>query len=50
MFGVIFIIVVLLFVIMLMSGGRHGPGRHLSRGPSGHDPASSVTKTAAPKP
>ena len=37
-FGVIAIIVVLLFVILLLTG--HGPGRHLPSGdvPAGHAP------------
>jgi ABC-type transporter Mla subunit MlaD len=38
-FGVISVIVVLLFVIMLFAGGgRHGPGRHMPR-PSATAPA-----------
>ncbi len=41
-FGIIAVIVVLLFVIMLLTGGvgRHGPGRHTGSGP-GHQTAPS---------
>ncbi len=37
-FGIIFIVVVLLFVILMFAGGRHGPGRHLRPG-SGQTPS-----------
>ena len=30
-FGIIAVIVVLLFVVMLFAPGSHGPGRHMSR-------------------
>ncbi len=43
-FGIIALILVLLFVISLLTGGGHGPGRHTMSGDlSGHTPPSSVT-------
>jgi hypothetical protein len=43
-FGIIAVVVVLLFVILMFtrgSGGRHGPGRHSS---GGHAPSFGVTE------
>jgi hypothetical protein len=42
-FGIIALIVVVLFVILLLTGGpgRHGPGRHTG-GLGGHTPAAAV--------
>ena len=42
-FGIIALVLVLLFVIMMLTGrgGSHGPGRHT---PSGDTPPSSVTE------
>jgi hypothetical protein len=37
-FGIIAVVLVLLFVISALAGGGHGPGRHMG----GHPPASSV--------
>ena len=31
-FGIIALLVVLLFVVLLIAPGSHGPGRHMSRG------------------
>ena len=31
-FGIIALVVVLLFVVLLLAPGSHGPGRHMSRG------------------
>ena len=31
-FGIIALLVVLLFVVLLIAPGPHGPGRHMSRG------------------
>ena len=43
-FGIIAIILVLLFVAMMFFGGEHGPGRHTSSSDSGGQaPRSSVT-------
>ena len=43
-FGIIALVLVLLFVILLVTGG-HGLGRHTSSGDSGgHTPPSSVTE------
>ena len=43
-FGIIALVVVVLFLILLLTGGpgRHGPGRHTG-GLGGHAPAASVT-------
>ena len=51
-FGIIAVIVVLLFVIMLLTGGagRHGPGRHTGSGPGGHTAPSSATNHGAQSP
>lgn len=36
-FGIIAIVLVLLFLIMQLTGGGHGPGRHIqSDGPNNH--------------
>lgn len=38
-FGAVAIVVVLLFVVLLLAGRGHGPGRHsLPAGPNGHTP------------
>lgn len=49
-FGIIGLVLVLLFVIMLfLGGGGHGPGRHTPSGEAGGaTPASSVTDDQAP--
>jgi hypothetical protein len=51
-FGIIGIVVVLLFVIMLLTDpGRHGPGRHTrSGGPGGQKPPSSVKEHGVQQP
>jgi hypothetical protein len=40
-FGIIAIVLVLLFVILLLTGRGHGPGRHLPSGdaPAAHPPS-----------
>lgn len=45
-FGIVALVLVLLFVLMLLTGrGSHGPGRHLRRGDAGvHSPPASVTE------
>ncbi|MGH2435855.1 MAG: hypothetical protein ACRDFA_02550 [bacterium] len=44
-FGIIFIVLVLLFVILLLTRGPHRPGRHTSSGDAGgHTSPSSVTE------
>jgi len=49
-FGVIALALVLLFVVLMLSGG-HGPGRHtLSGDAGGHTPPSSVTEQGARQP
>jgi hypothetical protein len=48
-FGIIALVLVLLFVIMLLTGvgGGHGPGRHTASGdPGGQTRPSSVTASA----
>lgn len=46
-FGIIAVVVVLLFVIMLFTGGgEHGPGRHTGSAP-GHQTAPSGTDLGA---
>ena len=49
-FGIIVIVLVLLFVaVMFIGGGEHGPGRHtLSGDVGGQAPPSSVTEVRAP--
>lgn len=42
-FGIIGIVLVLLFVIMRLAGGNHGPGRHM---PTGGAPTNGETLTA----
>jgi hypothetical protein len=43
-FGIIALVLVLLFVISLLAGVRHGPGLHTPSGDAGgHTPSSSVT-------
>ncbi len=34
-FGIVALIVLVLFVVLLLVGGRHGPGRHTGGGPGG---------------
>lgn len=43
-FGIISVVLVLLFGIIKLAGGDHGPGRHL---PSGSAPANSETLPAS---
>ena len=44
-FGIIALVLVLLFVISLLAGVRHGPGLHTPSGDAGgHTPLSSVTE------
>lgn len=40
LFGIIALILVLLVAVMLLSGGEHGPGRHM--------PSASVTEVLTP--
>ncbi len=48
-FGIVFIVLVLLFVArMFIGGGKHGPGRHATSGDAGTPPASVVTGEHAP--
>jgi hypothetical protein len=42
-FGIVALLVVLLFVILLLTGGPHGPGRHTAGG-AGHTPLARVTE------
>jgi hypothetical protein len=52
-FGIIAVVVVLLFVILLLTGGpgRHGPGRHIPSGNAGGGtPPSSVTQHSVQQP
>ncbi|MDP9203705.1 MAG: hypothetical protein M3P26_17515 [Gemmatimonadota bacterium] len=52
-FGIIAIVVALLFVILLLAGGgRHGPGRHRlsDGGPGGQTPPASVTESGRAPP
>jgi hypothetical protein len=42
-FGIIALIVILLFVILLLTRGSHGPGRHIG-GDASHTPSSGVTE------
>ena len=49
MFGIIGLVLALLFVILLISGRSHGPGRHIpSSGTGGDTPASSVMESGGP--
>jgi preprotein translocase subunit SecG len=34
-FGIVALVVVLLFVVLLLTRGHHGPGRHMSGGRNG---------------
>lgn len=34
-FGVLTVLIALLFVILMLAGGHHGPGRHFRSGTSG---------------
>jgi hypothetical protein len=44
-FGIVALIVVVLFVVLFVfGGGGHGPGRHSSSGLGGHAPLSGVTE------
>lgn len=43
-FGIIGIVLVLLFVIMMLAGGNHGPGRHM---PTGSAPTNGETLLAS---
>lgn len=49
-FGIVVIVLVLLFVIMKLTGvgGEHGPGRHTPSGGGGDAPPSSVIEARAP--
>ena len=48
-FGIIVVFLVLLFVISLLAGVRHGPGMHTPSGDaSGHTPISSVMEDNTP--
>ena len=48
-FGIIVIVLVLLFVISLLAGVRHGPGMHTPSGDAGvHIPTFSVIEDYAP--
>jgi hypothetical protein len=50
-FGIIVVVLVLLFVVLHLAGvgGRHGPGRHRAPGDTGGEkPPSSVTEDHAP--
>jgi hypothetical protein len=48
-FGIIVLVLVLLFVISLLAGVRHGPGLHTpSGGSGGHAPPSSVIEDYTP--
>ena len=50
-FGIIAIVVGLPFVILLLTGRGHGPGRHAPPGePGGHTPPSSVTEQGMQQP
>lgn len=51
-FGLIALVLVLLFVVShLTGGGRHGPGRHLPSGDAGgHTPPSSGTEHGVQQP
>ena len=51
-FGIIALVLVLLFVILLLTDpGRHGPGRHIPSGnPAGQTPPSSVTEHGVQQP
>lgn len=48
-FGIIAIVLVLLFVVIMFMGGGHGPGRHTPSGDAGGQaPLSSVTEARTP--
>jgi len=48
-FGIIVIVLVLLFVIVMFIGGEHGPGRHTPSGDvGGQIPPSSLTEDLTP--
>ncbi|MBA3421214.1 MAG: hypothetical protein H0U12_04870 [Thermoleophilaceae bacterium] len=50
-FGIIAILLVLLFVVSLLAGGSHGPGRHTPSGDAGrHTPPSGVTDNGVQQP
>ena len=50
-FGIIAFIVILFFVVSLLLGVRHGPGRHaVSGGASGHVSPLAVTEPGAEQP
>jgi hypothetical protein len=52
-FGIIAIVVALLFAVMLLAGGgRHGPGRHRPSdgGPGGQTPPASVSESGRASP
>lgn len=42
-FGIIALVVILLFVILLLTRGSHGPGRHM-RGDTSYAPSAGVTE------
>ena len=49
--GVIALVLVLLFVVLLLTGGEHGPGRHTESGaPGGHTQNAVVTERGEQEP
>jgi hypothetical protein len=48
LFGIIVLVLVLLFVLSVVAGGQHGPGRHVSSGASvaGASPLGLVVRSA----
>lgn len=51
-FGIISVVLVLLFIVMVIAGGNHGLGRHLPTGsaPDDHTPPISVAEYHAQQP
>jgi hypothetical protein len=47
-FGTILILLIVLFVIMLLAGGPHGPGRHLRPSGSGGQTPNTVPGASQP--
>lgn len=51
-FGIIGIVLVLLFIVMMLAGGNHGPGRHMpsARAPDDHTPPFNVVEVRVQQP
>jgi hypothetical protein len=43
-FGIVALVVIVLFVVLLLVGGPHGPGRHMDGGTGGPTPPADVAQ------